>query len=415
VKILLVNNFYYNRGGDCTYLFSLKGLLERNGHTVVIFSMHHPQNYESVYSKYFVSYINYSEEVKNKNLSSGFKVLFRSIYSREAKKRIEQLIKEEKPDIAHLNNIRHHITTSIMSPLKKNKIPIVWTLHDYQLICPNISFLAKGRICERCKKRKYFWPPLIKCKKDSFFASAMAAIEHTAQIITKAYDSVDVFICPSEFLRNKFIEYDFYESKLTLLHHFIDIDWNKEGETPGDYILFIGRLTEEKGVKTLLDAAANSDSCELKIIGDGPLKETLVSYAETKKNTLKTEFLGHKSRGEVIEILKKCKFLIIPSEWYEITGLVMFEAFACGKPVIGSRIGGITEFIRENETGLTFEPGNADDLSAKIKYLINNPAKIVEMGENARMFSVSVLNAKTHYKKLMEIYEQAMEHNKNGR
>lgn len=407
MKILLINNFYYNRGGDCTYLFSLKKLLEEKGHKVIIFSMNHPQNFYSEHSPYFVNYINYADEAKKKNIYSGIKVLSRSIYCVEARRNMERLIKDTKPDLAHLNNIRHHITPSILRPLKEHNIPIVWTLHDYQLICPNISFIAKGRICEKCKKRKYFWPLFTRCKKDSFLASAMAAIEHTVQMITKTYDLVDVFICPSIFLKNKFIEYGFQNKKLTLLNHFINVDCDYEDEPPGDYLLYVGRLSEEKGVKTLIDAVINVESCKLKIVGDGPLKEELILYIKSKNVINKIEFLGYKDHKDVIALIKQCKFLVIPSEWYEVTGLVIFEAYACGKPVIGSRIGGIPEFIRDNETGLTFEPQNSEDLSSKIDFLMKNPDKTEKMGKSALSFVKQNLSPEKHYEKLMEIYRNA--------
>jgi glycosyltransferase involved in cell wall biosynthesis len=407
MKILLVNNFYYNRGGDCTYLFSLKKLLERKGHKVAVFSMHHPENFESEYSKYFVSYINYAEEIKNRNIYSGLKVLSRSIYSVEAKKNIERLIKDENPDIVHLNNIRHHLTPSIIYTIKKYNIPIVWTLHDYQLICPNISFLSHGKICERCKKRKYFWPPIVRCKKNSFLASAMAAFEHSIQMIAGVYDLVDAYICPSRFLKDKFIEYGFKENTLHYLNYFTDSKSIDDTEWRGNYYLYIGRLSEEKGIKTLIDAAVKVNSHKLKIAGDGPLKEELIAYAKTKNADNHVEFLGHKNREEVGELLKNCKFLVIPSEWYEVTGLVILEAFACGRAVIGSRIGGIPEFVREKLTGLTFEPGNAGELSSKIEYLIRNPDKSEEMGKNGRLQIKEEINAEKHYVKLMEIYEAA--------
>lgn len=406
MKVLLINNFYYNRGGDCTYLFSLKKLLERKGHKVAVFSMHHPENFESEYSKYFMSYINYAEEIKNRNIYSGLKVLSRSIYSVEAKKNIEKLIKDENPDIVHLNNIRHHLTPSIIYTIKKYNIPIVWTLHDYQLICPNISFLSHGKICERCKKRKYFWPPVVRCKKNSLLASAMASIEHSIQMVSGVYDLVDAYICPSKFLKDKFAEYGFKENKLHYLNYFTDSISTNDNDGQGKYYLYIGRLSEEKGIKTLIDAAVKVDSHKLKIAGDGPLKEELIDYAKSKKADNHVEFLGHKNREEVRELLKNCKFLIIPSEWYEVTGLVVLEAFACGRTVIGSRIGGIPEFVIDNKTGLTFEPGDSDDLTSKIKYLINNPHEASELGENGRLLIKEELNSDKHYDKLMEIYQQ---------
>lgn len=409
MKVLLVNNFYYNRGGDCTYLFSVKRLLEENKHKVCVFSMHHPQNFESEYSEYFVSYINYTEEIKSKNLLSGLKVLFRTIYSLESRKKLESLIEKERPDIAHIQNIHHHITPSILSVLKKLKIPIVWTLHDYTLICPNTSFLCQGQICERCKKVRYFWPPIVKCKKNSFVASAMAAIENTMHRIMGVYDLVDVFITPSEFLKNKLIEYGFKKEKILCLNNFIDIDSsykNEDKEGTGNYYLYVGRISEEKGIRTLLDAAIAEDKIALKIVGDGPLREEMVFYAKSKDKNSTIDFLGHKSHKEVIELLKNCKFVVVPSEWYENFPYSILEAFACGKSVIGSRIGGIPELVKEEVTGLTFEPGNLVELRSKIEYYMNNPGKVQEMGKNARLFVKKELNAEGHYRRLMEIYKQ---------
>ncbi len=409
MKILLVNNFYYNRGGDCTYLFSLKKLLESKGHNVAVFSMQHPENFESENAGYFVSYINYAEEIRKKNFFSGLKVLSRSIYSLEAKNTIESPLRNAKPDIVHLNNIRHHITPSIIYAVKKCNIPIVWTLHDYQLICPNISFLCHGKVCERCRKRKYFWPPIVRCKKNSCLASTMAAIEHSVQMISGVYDLVDAFICPSMFLRDKFIEYGFNENKLYYLKHFID-ELCPNGSAAGDeYYLYIGRISEEKGVKTLIDAASGIKSHKLKIVGVGPLKEELMSYVESTINANDTiEFLGYRKRPEVMELLKKCKFVVLPSEWYENFPYAVLEAFACGKPVIGSRIGGIPELVIDKKTGLTFEPGNADDLISKIEYLITHPDEIIKMGENGRSLTKKELNSDKHYEKLMGIYRNAM-------
>ncbi len=419
MKILLVNNFYYNRGGDCTYLFSLEKLLGEKGHKVITFSMHYPQNFDSEYSKYFVSYINYDEEIKDINISSGFKVLNRTIFSREAKKKIENLIREEQPDIAHLQNIHHHITPSIFYALKKHKIPIIWTLHDYTVICPNTSFLSRGKICEKCKKKKYFWPLIARCKKDSFAASTMAAVETMMHRIMKVNDLVDVFIAPSEFLRTKFIEYGFKEEKLICLNYFIDVNLHNEGEATGDYYLYVGRISEEKGIKTLIDAAVNARSnrgyishkangSKLKIVGGGHLKEEMESYTNSKDKNKVIEFLGHKSHNETINLIKKCQFVVIPSEWYENFPFAILEAFACGKPAIGSRVGGIPELIKDTERGLVFEPGNSADLSSTIRYLLNNQDIVEEMGRNARTHVEQELSAEKHYQELVEIYKRVI-------
>jgi len=236
----------------------------------------------------------------------------------------------------------------------------------------------------------------------------MAAIEHSVQMISGVYGLVDAFICPSEFIRNKFIEYGFYEDRLVLLNHFIDGSNDYIEEHPGDYLIYVGRLTKEKGIMTLIDAAIKIGDCKLKIIGEGPLKDDLIAYTKSRKAENYIEFLGHKSHEDVIKLLQNCKFLVIPSEWYEVTGLVIIEAFACGKPVIGSRIGGIPELVKDHKTGLLFEPGNADDLSSKIGHLSKQPGKIIEMGKAGRSLVREELNAERHYEKLMEIYKKAM-------
>jgi glycosyltransferase involved in cell wall biosynthesis len=405
MKILLVNNFFYNRGGDCTYMFSLKKLLEEKGHKVMVFSMDHPRNFHSEYSDYFVSYINYDEEVKNVNLSSGINVLKRTVYSREAKKKIEGLLKHDKPDIVHLQNIHHHITPSVFYPIKKYKIPLVWTLHDYTVICPNTSFLSHGRVCEKCKKRKYYWSPIVKCKKNSLVASTMAAIETTLHRIMGVNKLVDAFITPSEFLRNKLIEYGFNKERIVCVNNFSNVDLMNKRNNPGDYYLYVGRITEEKGIKTLIDAAIAASIGRLKIVGEGPLKESMISYVDVN-NGRNIEFLGQKSHDEVMELIRGSTFVVVPSEWYENYPFAVLEAFSCGKPVIGSRIGGIPELIKDTERGLIFETGDSTDLIATIKYLLNNPDIIAEMGRNAEEYLRQELNGERHYKEIIRIYKK---------
>lgn len=423
MKILLINNFHYNRGGDCTYLFSLKNLLKENGHEVIIFSMHHPENFESDYSKYFVSYINYREEVKLKSFTSALKVAKRTIYSTEARNKIEELIKVEKPDIAHIQNIHHHITPSIFGILKKYNIPIIWTLHDYTIVCPNTSFLSHGKVCEKCKKKKYFWPSIVRCKKNSFAASTMAAIETTIHLVFGFNKLVDFFIAPSNFLKEKLIEYGIKEEKIIRLNNFTCfVDLVNEKPDIENYFMYLGRLSEEKGIKTLIDAACkvllngNNDTgsfsnYKLKIVGDGPLKEEMISYVKSKGAENNIEFLGHKSHEEAMDILKGSKFLVIPSQWYENFPYTVLESFTLGKPVIASRIGGIPELIDNWETGLLFEPGNSEQLSLKVKFLLKHPEKAEAIGKKAGEFMSGEINSENHYLKLIEVYKLAIKKN----
>lgn len=409
MKILLVSNFYYNRGGDCTYLFSLKKLLEEKGHKVSIFSMHHPQNIACEYSDYFVSYINYDDEVKSKSMGSGIKVLNRTVYSWEAKRKIEKLIQIEKPDIVHLQNIHHHITPSVLYVFKKYNIPVIWTLHDFTVICPNTSFLAHGKICEKCKSMKYYWPPIIRCKKNSFGASAIAALETATHRALKVNDLIDFFVTPSEFLMKKMAEYGFAEGRVVHLKNFVSSSDVKDNENSNDdYYIYVGRISEEKGMKTLIDAAAKVNTCKLKIAGTGPLENEMKFYVESKNASDKIEFLGYQEHSDVMRLLSNCRFAVLPSECYENFPFAVIEAFSCGKPAIGTRVGGIPEIIKNWETGLLFESGDSDELSLKIKFFITHPDKAEKMGKVARTFVEKELNVEKHYQELIEIYERAI-------
>jgi len=408
MKVLLVNNYYYFRGGDCTYFFSIKKHLEANGHDVAVFSMEHPSNIETPFNKYFVSYINYDDEVKNVTVRSGIKVLKRTVYSSESRRNIEELIEREKPDIAHIHNIHHHITPSILFSLKKRDIPIVWTLHDYTLICPNTSFLSKERICEKCRKKRYFWPVIERCKKESISASSVAALETITHELMHIYDMVDLFIAPSEFVRSKFIEYGFDPRKILRMELFSNIELKRGDIDTGSYYMYIGRLSYEKGLKTLIGAASRIDSSELKIVGDGPMKEQLMKYASSIEGGERIHFVGYKTMRDIVTLYDQCKFTVVPSEWYEPSGLIILESFSRGKPVIGSRIGGITELVLDTERGLLFEPGDPEDLRAAIRFLLANPDLIKEMGENARNYVRKMHNPHDHYKKLLDIYESVL-------
>jgi glycosyltransferase involved in cell wall biosynthesis len=236
----------------------------------------------------------------------------------------------------------------------------------------------------------------------------MAAIETTLHRIMRVNDLIDVFITPSEFLRNKLIEYGFREDRIVCLNNFNNVDLSDEETETGDYYLYVGRISEEKGIKTLIDAAIKANAGKLKIIGDGPLKEEMIAYAKSMNGESRIEFLGHKSHEEVIEYLKRCQFVVLPSEWYENYPYAVIEAFSCGKSVVGSKIGGIPELVRDTERGLIFEPEDSDDLGLTIKYLLKNQDIALEMGENAKTFANKILSSEKFYEKLIQVYLSAL-------
>jgi len=404
MKILLINKFLCLKGGDAISTLTTGHLLEKKGHKIIFWGMKHPFNPDYPYKDYFVSYIDFN---KSMNVVQQFMATLRILYSLEAKSKIESLLRTEKPDIVHLNNFAHQISPSILHVFARHKIPTVMSMRDYKLVCPSYTMLTEDKPCEKCKNGHYYQCVLHHCAKNSYFKSALNMMEmYLHHNIMHIYDLVDVFISPSRFLKNKLEEMGF-KRNIVYLPNFVHLEeFSTQFNWQDNSIVYFGRLSKEKGLLTLIEAVKDLD-VKLKIIGEGPLKSNFKFKIKNEKLS-NVELLGYKSGEELTNEIQKSMFVVLPSEWYENNPRSIIEGFALGKPAVGSRIGGIPELIKNNETGLTFEPGNAEDLRSKIKYLIDNPDKVVEMGRNGRAFVERELNAERHYQRLMEIYEQAI-------
>lgn len=405
MKILVIHNRYYIAGGDDRVAWETSKILERKGHQVIPFAMTSNKNWKTKYSKYFVDDIDYSRV----NLSlRNSKTAIKMIYSFESQKKMGRLIKDNHPDIAHLHNIYGRLTPSVLHSLKKFKIPAVMTLHDYKLICPSYSMLYNGEVCERCKGGKYYKSVITKCHKNSYLASFLYCIETYIHKWMKIYEkNIDFFITPSRFMMDKMIEFGMPADKFVHIPNFIDVGAYIPKYGSSDYILYSGRLAREKGIHTLLKAMMRAKSAQLAIAGDGRLRENLELFVGTNR-IQNVRFLGHLSGIMLANVIKNSNFLIVPSEWYENCPMAILEAFAYGKPVIGARIGGIPELIDDGVEGLLFEPGNVDDMRSKIEFLLHNPAKVAEMGKQARKKAEARYNSDIYYQRLIRVYEMAM-------
>ena len=402
MKILLINKFYWQKGGSERVFLHTKKLLEQNGHQVVCFSMEDEKNnLPSSYSKYFVPYTNFQSK------NSWFGKALRFIYYPLAAKNLEKLIQLENPDIAHLHNISHQLTPSILKPLKKHQIPVVQTLHDYQLICPNYRLFTKGKVCEKCKKHKYYQCSLNKCVQNSFWSSSLAGLELFLQWIFRFYkEKVDLFISPSQFLKDKVREWGI-KQPINVINNFINIENFEPNYQNQDYVVCVSRLSKEKGVMTLLKAIRKLPDIKLKLIGDGQLRKEVEKYI-VKKQIKNVEYLGPKYDKELFDLIKNSKFFIIPSEWYENYPMLVIEAMALGKPVLASRLGGLQEMIEENKTGWFYEPFSIKDLRSKIKQHYNESDTIEHMGSLARETVEHKNCTKRHYQLLMQAYNQVL-------
>ena len=405
MRVLLANKFFFNKGGAEKYFFSLADLLKEHAHHVDFFSMHHPKNISTPYKKYFVKYWNN----QNHSLSNVFSASIRLLYSFEARQKIEKLIKDSQPDIVHLNNIYHQLSPSMLHSIKECGIPMVMTVHDLKLVCAAYSMFVNNKICESCKNRKYYSCAVKKCVKGSRLKSILGTLEmYLHHTVMKIYELIDIFISPSQFLKNKLVECGF-KGKIIHLPNFVLLDqFIPEYRWKKPTIVYFGRLMRNKGLSTLVDAVKSIDDIELKIIGEGPLKRYLFEKIDNE-NITNVRFLGFQNRAELHNEIRHSMFTVLPSELYENNPLAVIESFALGKPVIGSNIGGIPELVFDNETGITFEPGNVEDLELKIRSLKDNPDLIVEMGIGARRFVENHLNADAYYHKLESIYHSILD------
>ncbi|MCX7920327.1 MAG: glycosyltransferase family 4 protein [bacterium] len=404
MRILLVNKFFYPKGGSEKVFFETAELMKKNGHTVRFFSMVAPENQPSSESEYFVSNINFKQ---SGGIFQQFKTAGRILYSLEAKKKIQMLIDKEKPDLAHLHNIYHQISPSIIDSLKKNNIPIIMTLHDYKLTCPIYVLYRDQQVCDDCKNGKYYKVVLHRCVKNSRIKSILTMVEmYLHHSILHIYEQVDVFISPSRFLLNKTHEMGF-KGRIVYLPNFIDAaEYTPEYQPKDNTLVYFGRLSEEKGVLTLLDAVKELD-CTLKIIGEGPQQERLEQKVEQEqiKNVV---FLGYKRGRELQDEIRHALAVVIPSEWYENNPRTIIESFALGKPVIGANIGGIPELVVDGQTGYLFQPGNSQDLRQQLIRAVTNKNKLVEMGKQARQLVETELTPEKHYQQLMEVYHEVL-------
>jgi len=394
MKILLSNKYYYPRGGDCIYTIELEKLLKEKEHEVAVFSMQHASNLSSEYSGYFPSEIDF----KKKNLNNFLNSFIRPFGSPEVRRNFIRLINDFKPDILHLNNIHSQISPVIARIAHKRKIPVVWTLHDYKLLCPRYDCIRDGKSCELCFSRKINVVRYI-CLKNSLVASLLAYIEAVFWNRNKIVSFTNLFICPSLFMSNNMIKGGFKSEQFITLSNFINFKkLNGIPNAKGNYYCYVGRLSSEKGVETLLKAAIELPHYVLKIIGTGPLEQKL----KEKYMRRHIEFLGYKNWDELKPILEGSKCMVIPSEWYENNPLSVLESLCLGTPVIGAKIGGIPELINPGINGLLFESGNVNDLKNQIVHLWEKSSDYTKssIAENAR----EKFSSESYYNQLIRIY-----------
>lgn len=406
MKILLIDVYNFNKGGAETVCFNTGKLLEEHGHKVVYFTLKWFHNKPSPFSKYFPE----SKETRD-GLLKQVKNLINYFYHFEAAKKIEQLILDEKPDLAHIHLMWGQITPSIFPVLKKYHIPILFTVHDYRIVCPAYTFRdGNGRICEACQGRHFYKCFTHTCCKGSKMMSAiMAAEQYFRNVFFNPAKYIDGFIYVSNFARSiqeKYMPLLKSKPNITLYNFSTSIVCEPRTMPTDKYFLFFGRLSYEKGVMTLLKAFKDLPQCRLKVVGTGPKEEELKAFA--RDNGMKNvTFLGYKTGKELTDLVSNAYFVIVPSEWYENNPMTIIEAYSVGTPVIGARIGGIPEIVVDGQTGFRFESGNVEDLCRIILQadsLDNNAYTALSRGTID--FANQNLSKESYWKKLIEFYNR---------
>jgi glycosyltransferase involved in cell wall biosynthesis len=413
MKVLMASWSWEPVGGDWTYINNVKTLYENNGYEVIPFSTYVEGKTEK--RDHFVKAYDYKNLNSNKGIFNGLKAMKNSVISFEALKNIDAILDEHEISFAHLHIIHHWLTPAIIWRLKKRNIPVIWSLHEYKIICPEGSFVSNGTVCEKCINGKFYNCAVNRCKKGSFAASALASIDAYYYHRSGVYKKVDAYLCPSEFLQKKFVQYGFPAGKMHLSNLCYDISivdefirmykevHSSEKSQYEKFILYVGRIEKIKGIDTLIKAVEGT-GVRLKIAGTGAYFEEMSAYLKSR-NIKNVEILGFQDKKAVFELTMQAAFVVCPSEWYENYPYSVIESLLFSKPVVGAEIGGIPELVLDGKTGFLHKPGDSQDLQRKILQLWENDELVVNLGIEARKHALSRVNFERHWKILENIID----------
>jgi glycosyltransferase involved in cell wall biosynthesis len=392
MKVLLVHNQYQRPGGEDQVFAAEGSLLEARGHEVLRYTAH-------------------NDEVAGKN---PLALAGETVWNRSSYGELRDLVRRERPQVAHFHNTFPLISPAAYYAVRSEGAAVVQTLHNYRLLCPGGLLLREGRVCEDCLGRAVAWRGATRgCYRESRAASGVTTMMLTAHRLLRTWTrAVDVYIALTEFGRRKFIEGRLPAQKIVVKPNFVESNieaarTDVEALPGGEYALFVGRLSAEKGVRTLLEASRRVPQVPLRIVGDGPLMSEVRAAVRGSDAASSIEILGQQPRERVLELMRGARFVVVPSEWYETFGLTIIEAFACGVPVIAARLGAMLELVEDGRTGLHFTHGDPLELAEKIAWAWEHAADTRRMGRAARVEYETKYTAERNYEMLMQIYERA--------
>lgn len=378
MKILMVNKFLYPNGGAETYMFRLGKHLQNLGHEVEYFGMQHKDNCVANSANAYTG----SMDFHNSGALQKIAMSFKTIYSKEARQKIRLVLEDFCPDVVHLNNFNYQLTPSIILEIRKweresgRSVKIIYTAHDYQLICPNhmLNTPSNNKNCEECIGGKFINCTKNKCIHSSTLKSIFGTLEAEFWSRKNTYREIDRIICCSDFMKSKLDTSNTLRSKTVTLHNFNSIEESKKYEKK-DYILYFGRYAEEKGIRPLIEASKRLAQFEFVFAGSGPLENELNDISNIKN-------VGFKSGEELYRLIGEAKISVYPSTWYENCPYSVMESISLGTPVVGADIGGIPELIDDGKTGVLFTPADCDSLTKAIEGLCSNEEAYSQIANN---------------------------------
>jgi len=403
MRILLVNKFFRSFGGSEATMFRQADLLRAGGHEVAFFSMDHPDNHPSEWSRFFVSNVELSGTGKVRAPWRRLRAAARFFHSPQAKRKMLALIDEFKPDAAVCHNIYHQLSPSVLVALRSEGVRTLLYLHDYKLVCPNYRLLAHDGLCERCIGGHFTNAVKYRCVGDSKVESALCAAECWYHRLRRSYLLPDVLMSPSEFLISR-VRGDPVYADAAMVHLPIGLDLGPRPPpvpTRG-YALFVGLLNRVKGAHLLVEAAAKLPEHSFVIVGDGPEEGALRALAE-KLGTTNVRFTGRLQGEALAEAYRGAACLVMPSTWYENSPGVIVEAAGFGRPAVASNIGGMAELVDDGITGYHFRAGDSADLADKLSCLLTNPDVLEGTGRMAREKAETEWSLERHYERLLAL------------
>ena len=397
-----MTSYYYRRGGAEAVMLDQNELLSERGWDIIPFAMEYEKNFETGYDEYFVEEIDFASDYTP---VEKVRKVVKSVYSLEARREIGRLIDDVRPDIVHAHNVYHHLTPAIFGAIQKKGVPAVMTVHDLKIGCPSKLMLAADGVCERCHGGKTWNAVQQRCLKGSLPLSAVAALETTLHNALGSYKkNVDLFVLPSRFHMNKLIDWGLPAAKARYVPNAVDVSGLEPEYSAGERFVFVGRLSEEKGLVTFVKAVGEA-GVSATIVGTGPQEAEL--HALVDSTGADVIFAGYQTGEPLFDIVRQAKALVLPSECYENAPVVLLEAYGVGTPVLGSDLGGIPELIQPGITGELATAGDVSAFAEKLSLLASLPnSQLEDMGRAGRSFVEDRFSREHYLKALLDVYAE---------